>query len=228
MTEAEWLTRDDAEAFFSSRPHIPRTARKRACLAVAYCRILGPLLAKDELLRRGLEALEAELDSEEQENDPESEELWWKISVAKRHQDAGAPRFRQAAAQVLLYWKDPEWRDPELVAATLLDCFQVWGASVGLPAQIAYARREVVGNPFRPVAFSPQWRTDTAVTLARQMYEGREFSAMPILADALQEVPSARREGFAGCDSADVLDHCRGPGPHVRGCWVVDLVLGKA
>ena len=46
----------------------------------------------------------------------------------------------------------------------------------------------------------------------------RDFTATPILADALQD---------AGCDSTDILDHCRGPGPHVRGCWVVDLVLGK-
>jgi hypothetical protein len=79
--------------------------------------------------------------------------------------------------------------------------------------------RDIFGNPFRPVAFAPEWRTDTAVTLARQMYEAREFSAMPILADALQD---------AGCEDASILEHCRGPGPHVRGCWVVDLVLGKA
>jgi hypothetical protein len=72
--------------------------------------------------------------------------------------------------------------------------------------------------PNRSVRFSPEWRTSTAVALARQMYDSRDFSAMPILADALQD---------AGCDSADILDHCRGPGPHVRGCWVVDLVLGN-
>ena len=78
--------------------------------------------------------------------------------------------------------------------------------------------REVVGNPFRPVTFSPAWCTDTALSLARQMYDSRDFIAMPILADALQD---------AGCDNEDVLAHCRGPGPHVRGCWVVDLVLGK-
>jgi hypothetical protein len=77
--------------------------------------------------------------------------------------------------------------------------------------------REIVGNPFR-LAFDPAWRTDTAVSLARAMYEARDFSAMPILADALQD---------AGCDSEDVLNHCRQPGPHVRGCRVVDLVLGK-
>ena len=78
--------------------------------------------------------------------------------------------------------------------------------------------RDIFGNPFRPVAFSPSWRTDTAVAIARQMYESRDFSAMPILADAIQD---------AGCDSEDMLTHCRGDGPHVRGCWVVDLVLGK-
>jgi hypothetical protein len=77
---------------------------------------------------------------------------------------------------------------------------------------------DIFGNPFRPVAFDPAWRTDTAVILARQMYESREFAAMPILADALQD---------AGCEDESILTHCRGDGPHVRGCWVVDLVLGK-
>ena len=70
----------------------------------------------------------------------------------------------------------------------------------------------------RPLALPPAWRTSAVIALAREMYESRDFSAMPILADALQD---------AGCDNDDVLSHCRGPGPHVRGCWVVDLVLGK-
>jgi hypothetical protein len=78
--------------------------------------------------------------------------------------------------------------------------------------------RDIFGNPFRPVAFAPKWKTDTALSLAKQMYDSRDFSAMPILADALQD---------AGCDNEDILSHCRGEGPHVRGCWVVDLVLGK-
>jgi hypothetical protein len=78
--------------------------------------------------------------------------------------------------------------------------------------------RCIFGNPFRPVSFSPAWRTGTALALARQMYDSREFGALPILADALQD---------AGCDNADILSHCSGLGPHVRGCWVVDLVLGK-
>ena len=79
--------------------------------------------------------------------------------------------------------------------------------------------RDIFGNPFRPVAFDPAWRTSTAIALASQMYESRDFAPMPILADALQD---------AGCDNDDVLTHGRGDGVHVRGCWVVDLVLGKA
>jgi hypothetical protein len=75
-----------------------------------------------------------------------------------------------------------------------------------------------MGNPFRPVALNPEWLTPTVTALARGMYDSRDFGAMPILADALQD---------AGCDSEDILSHCRSDGPHVRGCWVVDLVLGK-
>jgi hypothetical protein len=78
---------------------------------------------------------------------------------------------------------------------------------------------DIIGNPFRPLTLDLAWQTSTAVLLARGMYESRDFSAMPILADALQD---------AGCDNDDVLGHCRVPGPHVRGCWVIDLVLGKS
>jgi hypothetical protein len=84
-----------------------------------------------------------------------------------------------------------------------------------LGAQAALVRC-IFGNPFRPVAFDPAWRTDTAVVLARQMYDSRDFGAMPILADALQD---------AGCEDEQVLNHCREPGPHARGCWVCDAVL---
>jgi hypothetical protein len=78
--------------------------------------------------------------------------------------------------------------------------------------------RDIFGNPFQPLSFDPAWRSATAAAIAQGMYDSRDFSAMPILADALQD---------AGCDSDDILDHCRGNAPHVRGCWVVDLVLEK-
>ena len=86
-------------------------------------------------------------------------------------------------------------------------------------ARQAVLFRDIFGNPFRPVSFDPAWRTDTAVSLARQMYDSREFGAMPILADALQD---------AGCEDEQVLHHCRDASQvHVLGCWVCDLVLGK-
>jgi hypothetical protein len=78
--------------------------------------------------------------------------------------------------------------------------------------------RCLFGNPFRPCTFAEAWRTDTVLSLARTMYDSRDFGAMPILADAIQD---------AECDNDIILDHCRGPRPHCRGCWVVDLILGK-
>jgi hypothetical protein len=91
----------------------------------------------------------------------------------------------------------------------------------GEPAAQAALVRDVLGNPFKkpkPKA-KPAWRTDTVMTLARQMYVSEEFSAMPILADALQD---------AGCDNEDMLSHCRDvTQPHVRGCWVLDLLFDK-
>jgi hypothetical protein len=86
-------------------------------------------------------------------------------------------------------------------------------------AEQARVVREIFGNPFLPVAFDPAWRTDTVLTLARQMYEARDFGAAPILADAVQD---------AGCNHPELLTHLRAPnGEHYRGCWVIDLVLDR-
>jgi hypothetical protein len=79
--------------------------------------------------------------------------------------------------------------------------------------------RDLFGSQlFRPAYIEPAWLTTTVVGLAEGVYADRAFDRLPILADALEE---------AGCDDADILAHCRGDGPHVRGCWVVDLLLGK-
>ncbi len=78
--------------------------------------------------------------------------------------------------------------------------------------------RDIFGNPFRPVAVDPAWLTSDVVALAEGVYEERAFDRLPILADALMD---------AGCDNADLLGHLRGEGPHVRGCWALDLILGK-
>jgi hypothetical protein len=100
------------------------------------------------------------------------------------------------------FWYEPEF-DPANKAA--------------LAVERGYLR-DIFGNPFRPVTFLPEWRTSTVVALATGIYAERAFDRMPILADALQD---------AGCDNEDILNHCRSEGVHVRGCWVVDLVLAK-
>jgi hypothetical protein len=77
--------------------------------------------------------------------------------------------------------------------------------------------REIVPDPFRPIPLDRRWLTSTVVALARGIYHEKAFDRLPILSDALQD---------AGCANDDMLNHCRSEGPHVRGCWVVDLVLG--
>jgi hypothetical protein len=78
--------------------------------------------------------------------------------------------------------------------------------------------REIFGNPFRPDRFDSRWRSTDAVAIAREIDAAQTYQSMPILGDALED---------AGCDHRDILDHCRHPSEHVRGCWVVDLVLEK-
>lgn len=78
--------------------------------------------------------------------------------------------------------------------------------------------RDLFGNPFRLCACDSSWSTSTVLALASGIYEEKAFDRMPILADALQD---------AGCENDAILDHCRGPGTHVRGCWVLDLLLSR-
>ena len=82
--------------------------------------------------------------------------------------------------------------------------------------------RDILGNPFRPVWFDPSWiawNDGTVRKLAQVISDDRAFDRLPILADALED---------AGCTDTDILGHCRNGGEHVRGCWVVDALLGKS
>jgi hypothetical protein len=81
--------------------------------------------------------------------------------------------------------------------------------------------RCVFGNPYRPLAVDAAWLAregSTAARLAQAIYDDRAFDRLPILADALEE---------ANCTDRAMLDHCRGPGPHARGCHVLDALIGK-
>jgi hypothetical protein len=107
----------------------------------------------------------------------------------------------RAATEVVTHWPTATWA----------------AEAVGAAARQALLS-DIFGNPFRPVALNPAWRTANVTALAESIYTDRAFDRLPILADALED---------AGCDNAEILNHCRAGGVHVRGCWVVDLVLGK-
>jgi hypothetical protein len=144
-----------------------------------------------------------------------------------------------------------DWLEAIAIAADLAPfptsyqfCVSIWEQVCSRTSNVATAESQatrslishtqcVFGNPFRPSSIDPYWRTSTVVELAEGIYEGRNFDDMPILSDALLD---------AGCDSTDILAHCRlqdigqsipditipsrRNGPHCRGCWVVDLILG--
>jgi hypothetical protein len=83
---------------------------------------------------------------------------------------------------------------------------------------LAELLRESFGNPYGSLYLDPSWLTPNVLHLAQAIYNERTFERLPELADALEK---------ARCFDLDKLSHCRGPGPHVRGCWLVDLILGK-
>jgi hypothetical protein len=85
-------------------------------------------------------------------------------------------------------------------------------------AAIAELVRDVIASPFGSMSFSSAWLTPDVVALASGIYAECDFDRMPILADALQD---------AGCDNTEILNHCRGSGPHARGCWVVDVLTER-
>jgi hypothetical protein len=97
---------------------------------------------------------------------------------------------------------------------------QVWLAAWDSipPQRHVQILQDLFGNPFRPARLAPSCLTPTVVVLAQEIYDSYAFDRLPDLADALEE---------AGCDNQEILNHCRASRPHVRGCWVVDLVLGK-
>src|SRR5262249_18340745 len=111
------------------------------------------------------------------------------------------------------------------VSGSLAEAAHALGESPLDNAAQAVFCRDIFGNPFRPVSLDPICLTPAVLSLAQAAYEERILSSgkldpsrLFILADALEE---------AGCTGPALLGHLRSPGPHVRGCHVVDAILGK-
>ena len=239
MTEPEWLrARYSEELLRFIEPKV--SDRKLHCFAIACARRIAPLLPHPASLH-GVEAMQRFVEGQCSPED--ISRLSWDVEgAAFRVEIGGGVPWLQLVEQLpteylLELVANPTYaiqsgRDLLTRAAYFVDsifCTTPWErrsrdwpqatppGNLFRPIALVH---EVFGNPFRPVTFSTAWRTSTAVAIAQQMYESRDFSPMPILADALQD---------ADCDHEDILNHCRDAnGTHVRGCWAVDLVLGKS
>jgi hypothetical protein len=223
-TERDWLRATSIMPLWYSR--YARDDRKRRLVACACARRLLPMLTNDPRPLAVIDAVEALA-----EVPAKAVPARWQAALAAKR--GMRVMFAEARSESTSLQQFYAMRAIDAIvqrkASGVADAFR-WahhasarrrltpGLTEGAAQTMIF--REVFGNPFRPVAFDPAWRTPTVTALAQTMYESRDFAAMPILADALQD---------ADCDSDDILDHCRDPKQvHVRGCWVVDLVLGKA
>jgi hypothetical protein len=231
VTEGEWLACSDPETmldFLEGRSG----SRKLRLFACACCRRVWPLLP-DERSRRAVETAERYADGLAGEKELEAAGRGAGDAVDQQTRlsiEAGTgpdgPAVSAAAAAMNatnpeFVANDPEGSAPFYAASNALlavtDAFPSKG-----PAERAaqcHLLRDIFGNPFHPSVLDTSLLTPAVVGLALLIYEETAFDRVRDLADVL--------EG-QGCRDADALDHCRGPGPHVRGCWVVDLVRGKA
>jgi hypothetical protein len=203
MTEAEWLLATDPQSMLEFlRARGGASGRKLRLFAVGCCRKAWG--------RPGPKAKAA-------------------AEVAEAHADGKAGRPALAAARrdvrrgtapagVLAYWTT----EPVPLTAAASTVSRGEGTGALADSFMAALLRDVFGNPFRPPPpLAPavlSWDGGTVARLAAAIYDERAFDRLPVLADALED---------AGCADAAILGHCRGGGEHVRGCWVVDLVLGK-
>jgi hypothetical protein len=213
MTEAEWHHGTDPQPLLEFlRGKV--SDRKLRLFSVAYCRRVWHLLEHEDS-RRAVELTEQYADglvSQQELNRAcyHAQEVMfvpgnpaWKPALVATWEDAWLATHELS---ILPEWK---WLVGHVSESLTLDLFQTQQAGV---------LRCIVGNPFCAVTLSPAWQTANVVALAQAIYQDRQFDTLPILADALED---------AGCTNTDILNHCRQPGEHTRGCWVVDTILGK-
>lgn len=230
MIEAEWLTREDPEdmlRFIKQHRGMQRKEKQRRqrLFSVACCRRIWPLIDNDRS-RESVEVAERFSDGR-----ATSEELRDAEAGASADWSNGGGNDALFAC-VQVCWKTVDGM--HVSTTTIGAAYEQQQRKTGKPVDILGGRKRgacppeereqcrilrcIFGNPFRPVFIDSAWQTGTIISLAQGIYDDRAYDRLPILADALEE---------AGCTNAEILAHCRSEGPHFRGCWVVDVVLGK-
>ncbi len=227
MTEAEWM------AFTDPRPMLGALRgragdRKLRLFAAACCRRIWELLP-DEECRSALETAERFADGlASLESLRESHRVAYHSFVDNTdHDERGRFTGRESAAKAVAgaCWTEEEGRDRGL-DDVVDNCYGLGRLPTGRKdgGRIEFIRqcrdiRDIFGHPSRAVNVSPSWLTSEVVLVARAMYDSRAFDRLPELADALRG---------AGCNDAALLAHCRATGRHVRGCWAIDAIQGRA
>jgi hypothetical protein len=213
LTERQWLTIFNPRVLLRALP-VGVSARKQRLFALACCRRVEHQF-NHPLSQRALDLMEEHLAGRatEKELTELSRRLWNECNARSGYHGPVA--------------------DPEVIPGLIAACElmrKVWPArvcadtsSMGADPNTEWLLQGaclkcIFGNPFRPVTLAADWRTPNVTAFAQAVYDDNAFDRLPILADALEE---------AGCDNAEVLHHCREPGAHVRGCWVVDQLLEK-
>lgn len=230
MNEAGWLACANAEVMLEVFGGVfgpMRLDRRLRRFAVECCRRVRHLITEEVFLQVA-DAGEAFADDPRNDKDTikamarMSAEGWRRL---RRYEGSADPRSYHAAKAAVATCAPTDWQaafNAMRAAARAANTVDAESSDAGELRHQATILRCVFGNPCRPVAFDPGWRTwhsDLPVTMARRMYESRDFADMPVLADALEE---------AGCTNQEMLSHCRQEGvDHVRGCWVLDAILGK-
>lgn len=220
MTEHEWLNSADLE---SKLAHAPSFASNRKLLlfSCACCRRVWDKL--DSLLCHPLvEAAERFADDLRHSSElTEIGQELWEFVQSEKAADRVKCWSAFGAAFSLRY--APSWsvKHTSIVANSIRR--SVGTACPDLAIQEMQQQVsllcDILGNPFRLSSFDPRWRTSSVLDLVQTTYASRSFDLMPILADALMD---------AGCADEETINHCRREGGHVRGCWVIDLTLGKS
>jgi hypothetical protein len=242
MTQAEWLTGSNPSLMLE---HLwgRTTDRKMRLLACACCRRIWHLL-EDERSRCAVAIAEKHFDSHRADLGRHSAAILAEAAARQLHQQASqlgpraAVRARSlalaATAAAAVWQRSSLWNQATAAGRAAGQAAAAAAGATKLAARLAGAAgrpaskreraaqcallRDVFGNPFAVAVMDLSWLTSTVVAVAQAIYAERAFERMPILADALED---------AGCTDQEILAHCRGPGPHVLGCWLLDLLLDK-
>ena len=239
MTETDWLRYTSRPAAMLRQVRNKAPARKLRLIGCACCRIVWEHMP--EFAATAVSTVERYHDEAASENEYEAAQrrLWHTFTVTWGQGDPGTAEFGGVAAVYAVMGSEAvegleqcvEW--VRATASRALPDGEKRAPLARTRRQICDLFREIIGNPFRPWKVVPDFLdgggvlqpdgttvklTDTARQLAEGIRADQAFDRLPILADALEE---------AGVTDAELLAHCRRDGGHVRGCWALDVVLGK-